>query len=180
MAPNYQIQCIISRDVTQDDFEAAGASMSFPAASTPRGTVNTTIVTLSSHTVPLVQRPALNITTSISAGYVTWPNDMVLYTANLTNAGNVHLRNVTLLSNVPGGLVNSADEVTDCAMPQIIPAKSFVSCVRDIVFTTPLIRSGNKTLRANATAVNLPNGTVVPAPMQKVTMPYCENATTRE
>lgn len=173
LAPNEELRCIISKAVTQDHFEAAAVTMSLPAAATPRGTKNTTdLPSPTTHTVPLLQRPQLQINSSTSASFVTWPNDIVLYEAKLINTGNVHLKNVTLTSSVPGGV--------DCGipLPTDILVNTMLTCTRNIYYTTPLIRAGNATLRVDARANNLP--AVVAAPLQHVTMPFCENTTTRK
>jgi uncharacterized repeat protein (TIGR01451 family) len=171
--PNEELRCIITKAVTQDHFEAAAVTMSFPPTATPRGTTNTTnFPSPTTHTVPLAQRPSLLINTTASADLVTWPNDVVLYEAKLSNTGNVHLKNVTLTTSVPGGV--------DCGvtLPTDILVNTALTCTRNIFYTTPMIRSGNATLRVNVTTNNL--AAMVPAPVQRVAMPYCENATTRK
>jgi uncharacterized repeat protein (TIGR01451 family) len=173
LLPNEELRCIITKAVTQDHFEAAAVTMSFPATATPRGTVNTTnFPSPTTHTVPLIQRPQLQINTTSSANFVTWPNDIILYEAKLINAGNVHLKNISLTTSVPGGV--------DCGipLPTDILVNTMLTCTRNIFYTTPLIRTGNATLRVNVTANNL--AAVVQAPLQRVAMPYCENSTTRE
>jgi hypothetical protein len=173
LSPNEELRCIVTRAVTQDHFEAAAVTMAFPATATPRGTTNTTnFPSPTTHTVPLIQRPQLQINTTTSANFVTWPSDFILYEAKLINTGNVHLKNVSLTTSVPGGV--------DCGVPvpTDIMVNSMLTCTRNIFFTTPLIRSGNATLRVNASANNLP--AVVVAPLQRVVMPVCENATTRK
>jgi uncharacterized repeat protein (TIGR01451 family) len=177
LSPNEELRCFITKAVTQavtqDHFEAAAVTMSFPATATPRGTTNTTnFPSPTTHTVPLVQRPQLQINTTTSANFVTWPNDVILYEAKLINTGNVHLKNVSLTTTVPSGV--------DCGvpLPTDIMVNTMLTCTRNIFYTTPLIRSGNATLRVNASANNLP--AVVVAPLQRVAMPVCENSSTRE
>jgi uncharacterized repeat protein (TIGR01451 family) len=173
LSPDEELRCTISKAVTQDHFEAAAVTMSFPATATPGGTTNiTNFPSPTTHTVPLIQRPLLQINTSSSANFVTWPNDVILYEAKLINTGNVHLKNVSLTTSVPGGV--------DCGvpLPRDLLVNTMLTCTRNIFFTTPLIRSGNATLRVDVSANNL--AAVVEAPLRQVSMPVCENSTTRE
>lgn len=145
LSPGASFVCTLSRFILQDDFELGNVDLAFPIGALALGQVSALIDPQPSvvYNVKLPQRPVLELVTSLSTGFVTWPGDLVLYSVELINRGNVHLKAVDLhlVTNSSTNGMNTSFPM-DCgaagALPRQILVEDSFTCTRAIEFTTPV------------------------------------------
>lgn len=119
--------------------------LTFPNSASALGQVSALIDPQPSvvHNVQLPQRPVLELVTSLSTDFVTWPGDRVVYSVELFNRGNVHLKSVDLhpVTNSSTNGMNTTFPM-DCgvagALPRQIMVEDSFTCTQTIEFTTPV------------------------------------------
>jgi hypothetical protein len=145
LSPGASFFCTLSRFILQDDFELGNVDLSFPIGASALGLVSTLIDPQPSavYNVKLPQRPVLELVTSLSTGFVTWPGDLVTYSVELINRGNVHLKAVNLhpVTNSSTDGMNTTFPM-DCGVAGTLPRQILVedsfTCSHTIEFTTPV------------------------------------------
>lgn len=145
LSPGASFVCTLSRFIIQDDFELGNVDLAFPIGASALGQVSALIDPQPSvvYNVKLPQRPALELVTSLSASFVTWPGDLVVYSVELINRGNVHLKAVDLrpVTNSSTNGMNTSFPM-DCGAAGTLPLQILVedsfTCTHTIEFTTPV------------------------------------------
>lgn len=83
LSPGVNVTCTLRRVLTQDDFELGMVQLTFPLNATALGTVSAlqAPLPLAAYTVQLPQLPKLELLTSVSPNFVTWPGVCLTTTA---------------------------------------------------------------------------------------------------
>lgn len=150
LAPGQSMTCRSTHDTTQADVDAGGITNT--AQVTAVGPQGHMVSDMTSHTVPAVQHPEIELAKTASRREVTAAGQTVTYTYTVTNTGNVTLHSFVLTDNKLGTIT--------CPQTMLPPGTSTITCTATYTVTQADMDAGQINNQARITAQG-PDGTTV-------------------
>ncbi|WP_285726805.1 DUF7507 domain-containing protein [Psychromicrobium xiongbiense] len=154
LAPQQQVTCTTTYQLTQADIDAGKVTNTASATGTPPGGAPVTSKP-SSAAVPVQPQPGISLLKSASPAQAGKAGDTVTYTFHVTNTGNVTLKNPTVKETAFSG-TGAAPQVS-CPAVSLEPGQS-ADCNASYVLTQADVDAGQVTNTATASATP-PSGT---------------------